>query len=48
MINYHKASMELEVQSRDETQFGEWKIQLEIQIKLICSKYSGEIIIWNT
>ena len=47
MINDHKTPMELKVHSRDEiinnkTQFGEWKIQLTMQICFISSRDSGE------
>ena len=42
--------MELEVQQRDEIQFEfeEWKIQLGMQTKFICSKNSGETRTWHT
>ena len=47
MINDHKTPMKLKVHSRDEiinneTQFGEWKIQLTMQISFISSRDSGE------
>ena len=47
MINDHKTPMRLRVHSRDKvidygTQFGEWKIQLTIQINSISSKDSAE------
>ena len=47
MINNHKAPMNLKVHSRDtvinyEAQFGEWKIQLTMQINFISSKHSEE------
>ena len=48
MINDHKASMKLEVQSRDETQFGECKIQLVMQVNFISSMDSEETRIWHT
>ena len=48
MINDYKASMKLEVQKRDEIQFGEWKIQLEMETKFICSKNSAETRTWHT
>ena len=48
MINDHKAPKELRLHSRNEvidyeTQFGEWKIQLTIQVNFITSKDSKEI-----
>ena len=48
MINDHKASMKLEVQSRDETQFGECKIQLVMQVNFISSIDSEKTCIWHT
>ena len=48
MINDHKASMKLEVQSRDETQFGECKIQLVMQVNFISFIDSEETCIWHT
>ena len=53
MVNYHKAPMKLKFHFRHKvidykTQFGEWKIQLEMQTKFICSKDSGETRIMHT
>ena len=53
MINTHKTPMNLRVHSRDgvinyETQFGEWKIQLTMPIKVIFSKHSNETHIMHT
>ena len=53
MVNYPKAPMKLKVHFRDKvidykTQFGEWRIQLEMQTKFICSKDSGETRIMHT
>ena len=53
MINDHKAPMKLKVHSRDkvtnyESQFGEWKIQLTMQINFISSKNSEEIRTMST
>ena len=52
IINDHKAPMRLKVHSRDkvidyETQFGEWKIQLTMEINFISSKDSEETRTWH-
>ena len=47
MINNHKATMKLK---NNNTQSGEWKIQLSIQINFISSKDTGEtrsIYVWS-
>ena len=53
VINTHKTPKNLKVHSRDEvinyeTQFGEWKIQLTMQINFISSKDSREIRTMHT
>ena len=50
MIDDHKAPMKLKVHSGNKiidhkTQFGEWKIQLAMQVNFISSKYTGETCI---
>ena len=52
MINDDKAPMRLKAHSRDkvidyETQFGEWKIQLTMEINFISSKDSEETRTWH-
>ena len=47
MINNHKATMKLK---NNNTQSGEWKIQLSMHINLIFSKDTGEtraIYVWS-
>ena len=41
-MNDHKTPKRLRVHSSNETQFGEWKIQLTMSINFISSKYSDE------
>ena len=43
IINDHKTPKILRVHSSNETQFGEWKIQLAMSINFISSKDSDEI-----
>ena len=50
MIDDHKAPMKLKVHSGNkisdhQAQFGEWKIQLSVQVNFISSKDTGETCI---
>ena len=42
IINEHKTLKNLRVHSSNETQFGEWKIQLTMSVNFISSKDSDE------
>ena len=45
MVNNHKTLQNLRVHSSNETQFGEWKVQLTMSINFISSKDSDETLI---
>ena len=45
IINDHKTLKNLRVHSSNETQFGEWKIQLTMSVNLISSKDFDETAI---